>query len=119
MSNIHETAIIYEGAEIAEDVIIGPYTVIGPQVKIGKGTIVESHVVIEGETIIGEGNKIYSFASIGKDSQDLKYLGIHSLLRKTEPHASRFRGSRRCCILRLCLRCHAASLRRGHTQPGR
>lgn len=75
MSNIHTTAIIYEGAELAEDVVIGPYTVIGPQVKIGKGTVVESHVVIEGETIIGEGNKIYSFASIGKDSQDLKYKG--------------------------------------------
>ena len=75
MSNIHETAIIYEDAEIVEDVVIGPYTVIGPQVKIGKGTIVESHVVIEGETYIGEGNKIYSFASIGKDSQDLKYKG--------------------------------------------
>lgn len=75
MSNIHSTAIIYEGAEIAEDVVIGPYTVIGPQVKIGKGTVVESHVVIEGETIIGENNKIYSFASVGKDSQDLKYKG--------------------------------------------
>lgn len=75
MKNIHETAIIYEGAEIAEDVIIGPYSIIGSQVKIGKGTIVESHVVIDGETIIGEGNKIYSFASIGKESQDLKYRG--------------------------------------------
>lgn len=75
MNNIHATAVIYEGAQIAEDVVIGPYSVIGPQVTIGKGTIVESHVVIEGETIIGEGNKIYSFASIGKDSQDLKYKG--------------------------------------------
>lgn len=75
MKTIHETAIIYDGADIADDVIIGPYTVIGPQVKIGKGTVIESHVVIEGETIIGEGNKIYSFASIGKDSQDLKYKG--------------------------------------------
>lgn len=75
MKNIHETAIVYEGAEIAEDVEIGPYSVIGSQVKIGKGTIVESHVVIDGETIIGEGNKIYSFVSIGKESQDLKYKG--------------------------------------------
>ncbi|MBN1468160.1 MAG: acyl-ACP--UDP-N-acetylglucosamine O-acyltransferase [Fusobacteriaceae bacterium] len=75
MSNIHETAIIYDGAEIAEDVIIGPYSIIGPQVKIGKGTIVESHVVIDGETVIGENNKIFSFASVGKESQDLKYKG--------------------------------------------
>lgn len=32
-------------------------------------------MVIEGITEIGEGNKIHSFASIGKDSQDLKYKG--------------------------------------------
>lgn len=41
----------------------------------GKNTLLESHVVIEGITEIGEGNKIHSFASIGKDSQDLKYKG--------------------------------------------
>lgn len=75
MKNIHETAIIAEGAEIGEDVTIGAYSVIGPEVKIGKGTFVDSHVVIEGITEIGEGNKIYSFASIGKESQDLKYNG--------------------------------------------
>lgn len=73
--NIHETAIIYDGAIIAEDVVVGPYAVIGPEVKIGKGTIIESHVVIDGDTTIGENNKIYSFASIGKESQDLKYKG--------------------------------------------
>ena len=35
----------------------------------------ESHVVIEGETIIGENNYIFSFASIGKEPQDLKFAG--------------------------------------------
>jgi len=73
--NIHATAIISEGAQIGENVTIGPYSIIGPEVKIGKGTFVDSHVVIEGETEIGENNKIFSFVSIGKESQDLKYKG--------------------------------------------
>jgi UDP-N-acetylglucosamine acyltransferase len=72
---IHETAIIAEGAVLEDGVKIGPYCVIGKDVKIGKNTLLESHVVVEGITEIGEGNKIYSFASIGKDSQDLKYKG--------------------------------------------
>ena len=75
MVEIHETAIIAEGAVLEDGVKIGPYCVIGKDVKIGKNTLLESHVVVEGITEIGEGNKIYSFASIGKDSQDLKYKG--------------------------------------------
>ncbi len=75
MVEIHETAIIAEGAVLEDGVKIGPYCVIGKDVKIGKNTLLESHVVVEGITEIGEGNKIHSFASIGKDSQDLKYKG--------------------------------------------
>lgn len=71
--NIHPTAIIDENAIIGENVKIGPYSVIGPEVTIGNGTVIESHVVIEGETIIGENNYIFSFASIGKEPQDLKF----------------------------------------------
>lgn len=73
--NIHKTAIIAEGAKIADDVKIGPYCVIGSQVTIGSGSVLESHVVVEGETIIGKGNYIFSFVSIGKVPQDLKFHG--------------------------------------------
>ena len=75
MNNIHPTAIVDPNAKIGENVKIGPYSVIGPEVTIGNGTTIESHVVIEGETIIGENNYIFSFASIGKDPQDLKFGG--------------------------------------------
>ncbi len=71
--NIHPTAIVDENAIIGENVKIGPYSIIGPEVTIGNGTVIESHVVIEGETIIGENNYIFSFASIGKEPQDLKF----------------------------------------------
>ena len=72
---IHKTAIIDSNAKIAENVQIGPYTVIGPNVEIEQGTVVQSHVNITGQTIIGKKNKIYPFASIGNDPQDLKFQG--------------------------------------------
>ena len=72
---IHPTAIIAPDAELAEGVEIGPYTVIGPDVHIGKNTIISPHVVIEAHTDIGEGCRIFQFASIGVQPQDLKFRG--------------------------------------------
>jgi len=72
---IHKTAIIDEKAKINEKVEIGPYTVIGPNVEINEGTKIQSHVSIMGHTIIGKNNKIFPFASIGNEPQDLKYKG--------------------------------------------
>ncbi|MBM7624593.1 acyl-ACP--UDP-N-acetylglucosamine O-acyltransferase [Sporohalobacter salinus] len=75
LNNIHETAIIYSGAEIAKDVEIGPYTIIGGNVKIDSGTEIGAHVVIEGQTRIGKDNKIFHGAVIGREPQDLKFEG--------------------------------------------
>ena len=36
MSNIHETAIIQDGAQIDSSVVVGPYCIIGSQVVLGK-----------------------------------------------------------------------------------
>jgi UDP-N-acetylglucosamine acyltransferase len=72
---IHKTAIINSNAKISSKVEIGPYTVIGPNVEIDEDVIIQSHVCITGHTIIGKNNKIYSFASIGSDPQDMKYKG--------------------------------------------
>lgn len=72
---IHPTAIVDPSAKLHESVKVGPYSVIGANVTIGKGTVIESHVVIKGETVIGEGNHFFQFASIGEDCQDKKYAG--------------------------------------------
>jgi len=77
---IHKTAIIDSKAKISSDVKIGPYCVIGSNVEILNKTIIHSHVNISGNTIIGKGNKIYPFASIGNDPQDLKYNGEETKL---------------------------------------
>jgi len=70
---IHKSSIIDTKAKIDSSVKIGPYSVIGPNVEINENTIIHSHVNISGHTKIGKGNKIYPFASIGNDPQDLKY----------------------------------------------
>ena len=72
---IHKTAIIDPKAKIASNVKIGAYTIIGPDVEVNENTKIHSHVNISGQTIIGKENKIYPFASIGNDPQDLKYNG--------------------------------------------
>ena len=77
---IHETAIIDKKTKISSNVSIGPYSVIGPDVEIGESTIIHSHVNISGHTKIGKRNKIYPFASIGNDPQDLKYSGEETKL---------------------------------------
>jgi UDP-N-acetylglucosamine acyltransferase len=59
---------------------VGPYCVIGPNVRIGRGSRVLSHAVIEGRTTLGEGNVIFSFATVGSIPQDLKYKGEESSL---------------------------------------
>jgi UDP-N-acetylglucosamine acyltransferase len=77
---IHDTAIINPNAKIFNNVEIGPYCVIGPNVQVGANTKILSHVSISGRTIIGKENKIYPFASIGNDPQDLKYNGEETKL---------------------------------------
>ena len=72
---IHETAIVDRKAKISEKTIIGPYSIVGPDVQIDGGAEIQSHVNITGNTIIGSNTKIFPFASIGTNPQDLKYKG--------------------------------------------
>jgi len=78
--SIHPTAIVAPGARLHPSVEVGPYAVIGPQVEIGAGTIVGPHAVIDGRTRLGERNKVFQFASVGAQPQDLKYAGEDSAL---------------------------------------
>ena len=71
MTQIHATAIIDSDAEVDEKVVIGPYCYVGKNVKLGKDVQLLSHVVIEGHTSIGDGTRVFPFASIGYDPQDL------------------------------------------------
>ena len=72
---IHPTAIVAQGAEIGVGVHVGAFSIIGPEVKLGDETWIDSHVVIANQTIVGQRNKIWRFASLGTEPQDLKYKG--------------------------------------------
>jgi UDP-N-acetylglucosamine acyltransferase len=80
MVQIHATAVVAPGAAFAEDVVIGPYCVIGEHVTLGARVTAHSHVVIEGRTTIGADTRIFPFASLGFEPQDLKYRGEPSTL---------------------------------------
>lgn len=72
---IHSTAVIHPKAELESDCEIGPYCVVGEHVCIGSGSRLHSHVVIGGHTRLGQNNEIFPFASIGLQTQDLKWKG--------------------------------------------
>src|ERR1051325_4027810 len=75
MTSIHSSAVIHPNARIGSECEIGPYCVIGPNVTLGPKCKLHSHVVIDGHTTLGSGNEIFPFASIGLQTQDLKWKG--------------------------------------------
>jgi UDP-N-acetylglucosamine acyltransferase len=79
-ASIHPTAIVEDGAKLGENVRIGPYCLVGAEVTLGDGCELISHVVVAGRTTIGPRARIFPFASIGHQPQDLKYKGEPSTL---------------------------------------
>lgn len=80
MPGVHPTALIENGAQIGADVEIGPYSCIGHDVVLGDGVRLGSHVVVTGRTHLGDGTRVFPFASIGHQPQDLKFKGEKSSL---------------------------------------
>lgn len=78
--NIHPTAIVEDGATLGDGVKIGPYAMVGRDVSLGDGVEIVSHAVVAGRTTIGARTKIFPFASIGHQPQDLKFKGEPSTL---------------------------------------
>ena len=70
---IHKSSVIDPKAKISTKVTIGPFCYVGPDVKLDENVELISNVHIEGTTTIGKGTRIFPFASIGTQPQDLKY----------------------------------------------
>ena len=77
---IHSSSVIDKKAKISKDVKIGPFCYIGPNVELGEEVELVSNVHIEGYTKIGNRNRIFPFASIGTQPQDLKFKNEKSYL---------------------------------------
>ncbi len=76
----HPTAIVEDGAVLGADVRIGPFCHVGAEVTLGDGVELVSHAVVAGRTQVGARTRIFPFASIGHQPQDLKYQGEESTL---------------------------------------
>ncbi len=72
---IHKSSVVDSNAEIKKNVRIGPFCYVGPNVKLDENVELVSNVHIEGQTKIGKGTRIFPFASIGTQPQDLKFKG--------------------------------------------
>jgi UDP-N-acetylglucosamine acyltransferase len=78
---IHPSACVESGAQLGAGVAIGPFCHVGPKAVLGDGVRLVSHVCIAGDTHIGARGRIFPFASIGHEPQDLKYRGEPVRLR--------------------------------------
>ena len=74
-TQIHPSAVIEDGCTLGEGVKIGPFCHVGPQVVLGNGVELLGQVSVQGETTIGDSTRIFPFASVGSEPQDLKYHG--------------------------------------------
>tara|TARA_B100001248_G_C27281862_1_gene408112 strand:+ start:28 stop:807 length:780 start_codon:yes stop_codon:yes gene_type:complete len=87
---IHKSSIIDKQAKISNKVKIGPFCYVGPNVELDDEVELISNVHVEGFTKIGKGTKIFPFASIGTQPQDLKFkneknslsIGKNNLIRE-------------------------------------
>ena len=70
---IHNSSVIDKKAKISDKVKIGPFCYVGPNVELADEVELISNVHIEGHTKIGKGTRIFPFASIGTQPQDLKF----------------------------------------------
>ena len=80
MGGVHPSAVVAPGAQIDDSATVGPFCVVGPDVVIGPDVTLKSHAVVTGQTVIGEGTTVFSFAVIGEVPQDLKFKGEQSRL---------------------------------------
>lgn len=79
-SVIHPWAQIDPSATLGPDTTVGAFSVIGADVVLGSGCTVMPHAVIEGPSTLGARNRIFPFACVGTEPQDLKYGGERTTL---------------------------------------
>ena len=77
---VHQTAIIEEGAEVGRNVQVGPFCHIGAKARLGDNCVLHSHVVISGDADIGDGVVIHPFAVLGGPPQHVAYGGEETRL---------------------------------------
>ncbi|NPA25668.1 MAG: acyl-ACP--UDP-N-acetylglucosamine O-acyltransferase [Deltaproteobacteria bacterium] len=89
-NSIHPSAVVSPEAVIGDEVTIGPYAVIEGDVTLGDRTFIDHHATVRGKTVLGCDCRIYPYAFVGTDPQDLKHregtseliIGDHTVVRE-------------------------------------
>jgi UDP-N-acetylglucosamine acyltransferase len=87
---IHPTAVIHRSAKVPASCTVGPYCVVGDQVELGERCELLSHVVMGGPMRMGSDNRVFPFASVGLEPQDISFageptrleIGDHNIIRE-------------------------------------
>lgn len=74
-SLIHPTALVDPGARLGVGVRVGANAVIGKDVAVGEGCEIAAGAQVLGPTTLGPANRIFPYACIGFEPQDLKFRG--------------------------------------------
>lgn len=72
---VDERAMVDPRAQLGNNVAVGPWSIIGPDVVVGDDCEIGSHVVLRGPTVLGRGNKIYQYSTVGEGSPAFAYKG--------------------------------------------
>lgn len=62
-------------ARIGSNVTIGPCSIVGPDVVVGDDCEIGSHVILRGPTVLGRGNRLFQFSTVGEGSPAFAYGG--------------------------------------------
>ncbi len=79
-ASVHPSSVIMPGAVLQPGVTVGPFCVVGSRVELAEGVHLTSHVTVSGRTTIGARTRVFPFAALGGEPQDLKYRGEDSRL---------------------------------------
>ena len=78
--HIHPSAVVEDGAQLGEGVRIGPLCHVGPQVVLGDHVELKAQCSIQGRTTLGARTRVFPFAALGGEPQDLKFSGEETTL---------------------------------------
>ena len=75
LNDIDPRAVIAPNARIGNGVKIGAYAVIGDDVELGQNCTIDHHAMVQGPAKLGRNNRVYPFAAVGGDPQDITFQG--------------------------------------------
>lgn len=73
MKNIHQTAVIEDGAIIGDDANIEAYAFVSKDAVLGNNVTIKQGARVLGKTKIGDNSRVFSYAIVGDIPQDISY----------------------------------------------